>query len=219
MINLIFDYDGTLHDSIQIYAPAFQFAYNHLVALGKASPKEWVENEISRWIGMSSKNMWNSFMPNLSQILKDECSNMIGNKMICLVNEGKAKLYPQALKTLSKLKSKGYNLIFLSNCKHSYMQAHIDFFLLDNYFSAFYSTEDFGFKPKYEIFNTIREKVTEEFIIVGDRFQDFEIALKNGFKSIGCKYGYGSNIELSNATMLVDKPIEILLALEDAKVD
>ena len=34
MINLLFDYDGTLHDSLRIYAPALQTAYDRLVRLG-----------------------------------------------------------------------------------------------------------------------------------------------------------------------------------------
>ena len=33
-INIIFDYDGTLHNSIKIYGPAFRKAYEYLIKEG-----------------------------------------------------------------------------------------------------------------------------------------------------------------------------------------
>lgn len=213
VINLIFDYDGTLHNSIHIYAPAFRHAYEHLVMLGKAKPREWTNREISQWLGLSSKDMWNRFMPNLSQAVQDECSSIIGNLMLELVQQGKAVLYPSVLEVLHKLKSKGYNMIFLSNCKHSYMKAHIEEFHLDDFFSDFYCTEDYDFKPKFEIFKIIKKNNPGEFIVIGDRYQDIEIAKIHELHSIGCGYGYGMESELFSATVIVQTPIEILRGL------
>ena len=36
MTTLLFDYDGTLHESLRLYAPAMQDAYDHLTARGFA---------------------------------------------------------------------------------------------------------------------------------------------------------------------------------------
>ena len=36
MVNLLFDYDGTLHDSLAIYAPAVLAAYDDLASRGLA---------------------------------------------------------------------------------------------------------------------------------------------------------------------------------------
>lgn len=213
MTNLIFDYDGTLHNSIKIYAPAFRLAYAHLVAHSLAENKKWTDHEISRWLGFSSKDMWNAFMPDLPQNYKDECSKLIGDVMLKSVNEGKARLYPYVPEVLHRLNNDGYTLIFLSNCKNSYMQAHIDWFHLDRYFSAFYCTEDFEFLPKYEIFNTIKQKHAGNFIVIGDRFQDMEIAQKHGLKAIGCSYGYGNRQELLAATVTVTDVGEIVHSL------
>lgn len=80
-------------------------------------------------------------MPELPQLEKDLYGGIMGAKMVRLIHAGKAK---------------GYKLIFLSNCKHSYMQAQREYWGLDKYFSAFYCTEDFGFAPKWKIVNTIR---------------------------------------------------------------
>lgn len=219
MTNLIFDYDGTLHDCIKIYASAFRAAYSHLVSLSIAENKEWEDDEISRWLGFSSKDMWDKFMPSLPQSRKNECSQLIGNTMLGLTNEGKARLYPHTFEVLQQLTSDGYTLIFLSNCKHNYMQAHRKQFHLDHYFSDFYCAGDFMFMPKYKIFNIINSYYTGEFIVIGDRFQDMEIAQKHGLKSIGCSYGYGEEWELTSATIIISDIADIIPSLKILKSD
>ena len=39
MPNLLFDYDGTLHDSMKIYAPSVQLAWDRLAAKGLTEPR------------------------------------------------------------------------------------------------------------------------------------------------------------------------------------
>ena len=110
---IVFDYDGTLHNSIKIYKPAFMKAYDYLVANGYAKKREFEEEEISKFLGLSAKDMWNTFMPNLPKSEKEKCSSIIGESMIEYIDEGKAQLYDGAIETLNKLNEYGYKLIFL----------------------------------------------------------------------------------------------------------
>lgn len=213
MTNLLFDYDGTLHNSIKIYAPAFRTAYTYLIKNGYADTKEFTDQEISYWLGFTAYDMWKSFLPNLPEEEKKKCSTMISKEMISLINMGKAELYPQAENILQKLKDLGYNLVFLSNCKHAYMEAHIKQFRLDRFFSVFYCSEDFGFIPKHEIFKTIKVNHPGDYIVIGDRFQDMEISEVYNLQSVGCLYGYGVPIELQYATYRIDNLSDILLFL------
>lgn len=203
MANIIFDYDGTLHDSLAIYYPAFCYAYEYLVKKGYAANKRWSKEEVKKWIGYSSKDMWNAFMPNLPQDQKQLCSTMIGEKMMALMKEGKACLYPDALYALSALKDAGHRLLFLSNCKTDYMELHMHCFHLEKYFHDFFCTQDYDFAPKYEIFSHIKKQYPGAFLIIGDRYPDMEIAQKHQLKSIGCAYGYGKPEELATANYLV----------------
>lgn len=202
--SIIFDYDGTLHNSIKIYAPAFRGAYEYLVSRGYAEERIWKDEEISKWLGYSSKDMWNNFMPNLPQEEKDNCSKIIGESMVKAINEGKAELYKGSIDILEYLRGKGFNLIFLSNCKIEYMNNHINKFKLEKYFHRFYCTEQYGFIPKYEIFDFIKKENRGEYLVIGDRFQDIEIAKINKLISIGCKYGYGHCEELKEADFLIE---------------
>lgn len=215
MANLIFDYDGTLHESLCIYAPAFRLGYSHLIQKGMAPDKEFSYAEISCWLGFSAKDMWEKFMPALPQSERNWCSGIIGDEMVRLTLAGKATLYPSAETVLRRLKTAGHNLIFLSNCKHSYMEAHRNHFGLEHYFSAFYCTEDFNFAPKWQIAKSILAELSGKCIVIGDRWHDIEIALHLRLRSIGCTYGYGSTDELNGATIQVSSAGGVLDAVEE----
>lgn len=200
---IFFDYDGTLHDSIKIYAPAFQKAYDYLVKEGFAENKKWSDKEISYWLGFNPQEMWSTFMPNLSDKIRHQCSNMIGEEMSLQIEKGKPVLYEGALEMLQYLKSKGYHLVFISNCKTYYKECHCNLFQLDRYFESLVCSEEYNFISKDEILSMIKPKYPEEMVIVGDRKQDIEAGKNNNIYTIGCTYGYALNGELEDANLLI----------------
>ena len=139
---IILDYDGTIHDSTRNYIYAFKQAYAFLVEAGHAAPRDWADAEITKWLGYSSKAMWENFMPDLDEDIRSKASKMIGQILLEKAQNGQSILYEGALETLQALKEKGYRLIFLSNCSRAYMEAHRESFGLDRYFDGMYCTED-----------------------------------------------------------------------------
>ncbi|MBQ8297186.1 MAG: HAD family hydrolase [Ruminococcus sp.] len=214
MTNLIFDYDGTLHNCLKIYKPAFLKAYDWLVENGYAEPRTFSDYEIGYWLGFSGNDMWTMFQPKLPQDKRDICREIIGNEMGALCDAGEAELFSGAEEALALLKEKGHTLIFLSNCRVKYQQRHNEMFRLDRFFDHFYCAEAYDFIPKYEIFRRFRSQHNGNFIVIGDRFHDMETASKNGLKAIGCAYGYGNAEELKAADMIVNSVTEIPSAVE-----
>jgi phosphoglycolate phosphatase len=200
---IILDYDGTLHDSTRNYIHAFKQAYAYLVEAGYAAPRDWADAEITKWLGYSSKAMWENFMPDLDEEIRSKASKMIGQILLEKAQTGQAILYEGSLETLQALKEKGYRLVFLSNCSRAYMEAHRESFGLDRYFDGMYCTEDFSFIPKYEIFESIN-RFPGGYLIVGDRFQDIEVAEHHPVSTVGCRYGFGFPGELDSADALID---------------
>ncbi len=211
MVYLLFDYDGTLHESLKIYAPAFRRAMKYLEEKQLREEVVYTDEEIAYWLGFNVKEMWNSFMPGLSENEKNRCSQLIGAEMLRLTEEGQAQLYEGATLVLEELKKKGYELLLLSNCKISYLQAHKKTFQLEKYFTDFYCSEEYGFRSKFEIFEEIKKKYQGIFIVIGDRYQDMEIARKHELTFIGCTYGYGKEEELQWADKKIDNLQELLI--------
>lgn len=212
-MNLIFDYDGTIHNSIKTYAPAFRSTIQWLAENGYAKPKEYTDSEISYWLGFNSNDMWQNFMPGLDNEIRESARIRLGEDMARRIENGEGELFDGAEEMLLHLKTTGHKLIFLSNCRIHYMERHRRVFALDRFFDRFYCCEEFGFIPKYEIFRKIAPDNPGGFIVIGDRFHDIETAVRNDLLSIGCSYGYGSPEELASADIIADSPLEIISAV------
>ena len=215
MANIILDYDGTIHDSRHIYVPAFREGVKHLTDNGLAPLCEYSDEEIAGYLGYSAQETWELFMPDLEQKYRDESTKIVGAHMHKLTLEGKSVLYDGATEQLSELKALGHTLIFLSNCMHDYMESHRKAHNLDRFYSAFYCTEDFGFKAKPEIFREIEKRFNGDFIVVGDRHLDLEVARVHGLKSVGCLYGYCKDGELDGAAVKINSVKELSAAVKN----
>jgi len=206
---LIFDYDGTLHDSSKIYIPAFLSAYDYLVENRKAPEKEFRDSEITRWLGYSKKEMWDTFMPDLEEPYKSAASSIIGQTMVGKISRQEAHLYPDAIETLKYLKEK-YTLIFLSNCSIDYMESHAEMFDLREYFTDMYCTEMYDFKKsKKEIVDGFKHNYPADYAVVGDRHQDLEVGELDRTYAIGCTFGFGQADELKQADYLISDITEL----------
>lgn len=206
---VFFDYDGTINESIKLYAPAFRKAYKFLVDKQLAEDREYTEEQIAYWLGFSSKEMWENFMPDLDKETRDMTSKMIGKEMEKQLAEDKAALYDGAIDTLKYLKDKGYKLVFISNCGIYYRDMMKKSFRLDDYFQEMACSEEYEYIPKHEILYKIKEKYPKDMVIVGDRIHDMEAGKKNNIYTIGCNYGYGSKEELKEADVVIENITDI----------
>jgi phosphoglycolate phosphatase len=209
---LILDYDGTIHDSMAIYEPAFRKAMRELEELGWMEPREYSREEIQYWIGYNAKEMWPRFQPEFTEKQQAYGSSLIGKYMCEAVESGLARLYPNADRVLKLLKQ-DYELWFLSNCKNAYLEANKSRFHLERYYDVFHSSEEFGFLPKEEIFRRIRIP-GRNYLIVGDRETDLRMAKDNDLPFVGCLYGFCAEGELDGADAWIRAIEELPQALK-----
>ena len=199
----------TLHDTGRLYGSAFRRAYSGLVSRGWAPERDYRDEEVTCYLGMNAHDMWNRFMPQLLQELKNRASDIIGREMIARIEAGEAVLYPGTEETLNQLKARGYEMVILSNCKRAYLDAHRRAFALDRWFTGFCCCEDFDFAPKEEIFPAFRPRHPEAYAVIGDRASDLKVAASHGLLSVGCAYGFGSPGELASADRIAQSVKEI----------
>ena len=174
-----------------------------MAADGKVAERSFTDGEITQWLGYSAQDMWVAFMPELPTRDQFYYSKEIGKFISKRVEDKQAELYEGTPETLAYLKEKGYKLLYLSNCGPEYMNLHARCFGLKDYFDHMYCSGDYGHKPKYEIFNEIEKAYPGEYLMVGDRFHDMEIAKFHKVYTAGCQYGFGTDEELSDADILL----------------
>ena len=91
---IIFDYDGTIHNTLGIYEPAFREAYQWLSEQNVVEEQEIETAQIAGWLGLNSKEMWDTFLPELDQRYKDQASAIVGESMVRQIRKHRAVWYP-----------------------------------------------------------------------------------------------------------------------------
>lgn len=211
---IVFDFDGTLHDSLYIYRIALARGYQWLVDQGKARPRQLSDADMAANIGLTVQEAWERMCPEIPWSVSKDAAKIVGDTMHELIADGTARLYPGVPEMLQELKDAGHALVFLSNCRTVYLEISRKAFDLDRWFSGYYAAEQYGDIPKEEIFDIIREEFAGPYIAVGDRYKDLALARAHDLKSVGCLFGYGTRDELADATVLVESPADIVGAIE-----
>jgi phosphoglycolate phosphatase len=206
---IIFDFDGTLHDSMYIYREALNRGYRWLVEQGQARPRNLTEQDMAGNIGLTPREAWERMAPEIPWSVSQHAAARVGATMDELIDDGTARLFPGVPEMLRQVKDAGHTLVFLSNCRNAYRDAVRRAFGFDRFFDAYYTSEQFGGVPKEQIFETIRRDFAGPYVVVGDRDKDLAVALVHGLPSVGCLYGYGSREELAGATFLAEHPSDI----------
>ena len=216
MTNLIFDYDGTLHETMRIYGPAFRKNYALLVSRGLAAPREFTDAEISYWLGFTAGDMWNRFAPQLSDEEKAACSFRIQEEMARLIEDGTARLYPEIPALLDRFKAEGFGIFLLSNCKTVYLERHRKRFSLDRWFDGYYWSEGYGWKTTTDILELLLKEHPGPAVMIGDRILDMRCAADCGIPSIGCAYGYAAEREeFRTAAAIAEAPGNLLKLVQE----
>ena len=214
-LTLIFDFDGTLHDSMYIYRRALESGYQWLVDRGQASPRAFSDEYIAGNIGLSCEDAWTRMCPDIPWSITTEAAARVGEVMDELIDGGEARLFEGVPEMLQQLKDQGHVLVFLSNCRNDYRDAVRRTFGFDSWFDHYYTAEQYDGAPKEVIFETIREEVDGPYIVIGDRDKDRMLAEAHGLPFIGCLYGYGTREELEGADCMARSPLDIVTCVEE----
>ena len=207
---LIFDYDGTLHNTSRLYGKAFRKGYQWMVDGGYAEDVYHSDEEMSKWLGFNPIDMWDSFAPGLDPDVRRTVSDMVGRNMVDGVLGGEAELFEHVPEVLEELRRKGHKTVILSNCRETYMEAHRKAFGLEKWFDGFYPAQKYGYIPKEEIFKSIEKDFPgENFTVIGDRASDIRAGTANGVPTVGCAYGFGEPEELEDCDYVISDITEL----------
>ena len=199
---IIFDFDGTLADTIDILLSIT----NRLSA--EFGFKSATKEELAQ---LSNLNSW--------QIL--QYSGISIFKFPLLIRRLKAELhsevphiqlFPGIKEVLLELKKRGFQLgIITSNSRENVLGA-LERNGLQDTFTFIYSGSTFG---KHKVINKwlrIENIHTEKVVYVGDEIRDIDAAKKTGIKVIAVGWGFNSPQALAaqNPNFLIERPQELI---------
>ncbi|MDU7649594.1 MAG: HAD hydrolase-like protein [Anaerococcus vaginalis] len=180
-MKIIFDFDGTIHKSDEIYEQAFYDTLKkYKIKKPNLDPKSY--------LGYPPRKIWDDFLDDSYD--KEKLIESTGDLMMENMKDF-GSLYEETEKVLNFLKEK-HELIILSSCTKKYIENARKIYDLDLYFSKYLVGEDYNYKSKAEIISINK---INNFIMVGDRLSDIKAGFLNNNISIFAKYGYGKESE------------------------
>jgi phosphoglycolate phosphatase len=191
--NILFDLDGTLTDSFLGIANSWKYALKKLnIEIDPDILRTFIgpplENTFSEYFKFNKENI---------EIGKKYYREYFSEKGLY-----ENTLYDGIEDLLKEINARNKTCILATSKPIVFAEKILKYLNIDTYFKhAVGSNLEGTFAEKYDIIKYIIENYNlnkSETIMVGDRKYDIIGANKNGIKSIGVLYGYGSRPELEN---------------------
>ena len=180
MGSIIFDMDGTLWDSAENVARAWNMAVGRNM---------FTEKDIKGVMGLTMTTIAERFFPNETEEKRREflekCCEC-ENKYIRVYG---GKLFPNTESTLREL-SKRHRLFIVSNCQNGYIEAFLDFYKLGGLFEDTLCWGDNKLEKWENIKLIIERNRLHDALYVGDTQGDCDGAYRAGARFAHAAYGF-----------------------------
>lgn len=184
---LIFDMDGTLWDSLELYTNAT----NDFLA-EKKYDKHYTPEELQKYMGLESAEFTHELFGNISAEKQYEYFKGIAEKQYERINKKEGYLFPYLKEMMERL-SKYYKIFIVSNCPekgiyHFMKRAKIEEYITDSY--AYGMNQ----MPKYHNIELLRQKYNfKNAVYIGDTDRDQKEASLANIPFIFVTMGYGKS--------------------------
>lgn len=202
MDSIIFDVDGTLWDSTDICAQAWN------TILSRETP------DAPPVTGQRLKELFGRLLPDIAAILFASESRQRQLELIdqCCQEEHQAllrqcaPLYPDLESVLAALKEK-YRLFIVSNCQAGYIEVFLQSSGLGPYFEGHLCPGNTGMPKGANIRRIMSDYSLKSPVYVGDTMGDFNASREAGIPFVYAAYGFG---EVPHPDYTIHTPKELL---------
>lgn len=208
MDSLIFDLDGTLWDSRETVA----IAWNAVIEQNNLQREPLTIEDLKATMGLQMKEIMEKLFPQYSEAVRDKLIRDCGEIEGQYLSESGGMLYSELESVLGKL-AQNYRLYIVSNCQEGYIEAFLEFHQLGNYFLDFENPGRTGLSKGENIKLLMERNRLKNPVYIGDTAGDQKAAKEAGVPFVYAKYGFG---EVDNADYVIGK-FEDLLELFDKK--
>jgi phosphoglycolate phosphatase len=201
---IIFDWDGTLCDSVAQIVRSVQGVAREM---GLPVPSE---AEAANIIGLSLHRAMEVLFPEvppaeLEQLISGYSSQYVANE------EAPPAMFPGALETLNELRGRGFELAVATGKSRRGLDRVLRVMGMEDMFDATRCADETTSKPDPLMLNELlleRSISPERAVMIGDTEYDLEMAVNAGISSVGVSFGVHSIERLA-----VHKPVAIVDSL------
>ena len=202
---LLFDLDGTISDPLDGIARSINYALSFFGYEKKPI------SDLAKYVGPPLDESFKTITGSNDDI---EISAFISKyrERYSDVGFSENKLYPGIREAINDLANKNVSMAICTSKRQDFAERILNFFSIHHHFK-FVSGGDTGIKKWQQIESLIDSgSIDHNCIMIGDRAVDLSAAHKNGIKSAGVLWGYGSRTELETHSpfCLLSKPSDFL---------
>ncbi|HCT74508.1 HAD family hydrolase [Psychrobacter glacincola] len=199
---IIFDWDGTLMDSIGLIVESMHFA-------GEAHGFQTTDKAVQDIIGLSLMNGIEILYPQVNESQKLAIQQSYADHYIA--NSHRTPLFAPIEGMLQTLQAQGKSLAVATGKKRKGLDRVLDASDSHHYFVMTRCADEAGSKPDPQMLNDILDYTDQQIanaVFIGDSIYDIQMATQLGMTSIAVNYGTASQAELAaqQPTYQVDTP-------------
>lgn len=205
---VLFDVDGTLVDSNDLHAAAWQESFRHFGIVLRFE-------RIREQIGKGGDNLIPSLLPpDLAERLQEDIESF-RSELFQRDYLAKARPFPGVCDLFRRLHEDGTTIVLASSSKQAEVDFHLDRIGCREYVTATTSRDDVEHsKPCPDIFEAALSKAASagQVVVVGDTPYDIEAAAKIGVPAVAVRCGGFPEEDLAGAAAIYDGPRELIAA-------
>lgn len=208
---IIFDWDGTLMDSIGLIVQSMHVA-------GEANGFYTTDEEVKSIIGLSLirgiQILYPEATPEQHLAIQQSYANYYIDASVA-PNQPHSQFFDGIENMLQQLKSQGKQLAVATGKKRAGLDRVMDYANSRHYFTASRCADESGSKPNPKMLLDILQETghqVSDAVFIGDSIHDIQMANQLGMTSIAVNYGAanGTVLAAENPTYQVDRPVQLI---------
>ncbi len=197
---VVFDVDGTLHDTFRWWAPVIRDGLQRFAAASGITIAMPSDREAEAVVGMRDAGVWAPFLPAAHQHRWQDLRAVVVPLEVETITSGVDYLFPGVRELLPHLRQLGVRVALASNCRRTYMAAVQDGQGLRAISDWQFCLDSPGVGDKRDMLRLAAESAAaRRMVMVGDREPDHEAAEALGWPFVWrrndrCDLGHGDAV-------------------------
>jgi phosphoglycolate phosphatase len=187
MQNIIFDVDGTLWDTTEVVAEAWNKAILEVGGTNAIITSSVLKKEFGKPMDKIAENLFFDVSVEKRMSLLEKCCQY---EQEALRENKDNLLFPNVKETIMKL-SECFHLFIVSNCHSGYIELFMKKVGIESYITDFECFGDTNKGKGENIRLVIERNKLEDVVYVGDTQGDYEASTFAGIPFVFAKYGFG----------------------------